>query len=75
MELARALVLIGLAIAAVGAALWAISAAFPNFRLGRLPGDINIQGDNYRVMIPIGTMILASIILTLLLWIYTALRR
>lgn len=75
MELARALVLVGLAIAAAGAVLWGVSAAFPNFRVGRLPGDINIQGDNYRVMIPLGTMILASIVLTLILWIYTAFRR
>lgn len=75
MEVARALVFIGLGIAALGAVAWAVSAAFPGFRLGRLPGDINLQGDNYRVIIPIGTMILISLVLTLVLWIYTALRR
>lgn len=34
---------------------------------GRLPGDIRYEGENTRVFIPITSMILASLVLTLLL--------
>lgn len=34
---------------------------------GRLPGDIRIERENYRFYLPITTMILMSIILTLLI--------
>ena len=37
------------------------------FGLGRLPGDIVWRRDNVTVYIPIGLMILLSLILTLLL--------
>lgn len=36
-------------------------------RLPRLPGDILIERPNLTVFIPIGTMILVSVVLTLLL--------
>jgi hypothetical protein len=35
--------------------------------IGRLPGDIRIEHENFRFYFPITTMILLSIILTLLL--------
>jgi hypothetical protein len=35
--------------------------------IGRLPGDIRIERENFRFYFPITTMILLSIILTLLL--------
>jgi hypothetical protein len=34
---------------------------------GRLPGDIRIEGENTRVFIPIVSMLLVSLVLTLLL--------
>lgn len=37
--------------------------------VGRLPGDIRIERDNVRVYFPITTMILASILLTLIVWV------
>jgi hypothetical protein len=36
--------------------------------LGRLPGDIVIERDNFRVYIPITTSIVISAVLSLLLW-------
>jgi hypothetical protein len=36
--------------------------------LGRLPGDIVIERENFRLYLPIGTSILISVILTLILW-------
>jgi hypothetical protein len=35
--------------------------------LGRLPGDILIKRENVTIFIPLGTMILVSVVLTLLL--------
>ena len=34
---------------------------------GRLPGDIRYQGENTRVFVPITSMLLTSVVLTLLL--------
>lgn len=35
--------------------------------LGNLPGDLVYEGDNLRVYVPIATMIVLSVVLTLLL--------
>jgi hypothetical protein len=43
--------------------------------LGRLPGDIVIERENFRLYIPLGTMILVSVVLTLLLNLISRLRR
>jgi hypothetical protein len=36
--------------------------------LGRLPGDIVIERDSFRLYLPITTSILISIVLSLILW-------
>jgi hypothetical protein len=36
--------------------------------LGRLPGDIVIERGNFRFYLPLGTSILVSLVLSLLLW-------
>jgi len=36
--------------------------------LGRLPGDIIIEGENFRLYFPITTGLLVSLALSLLLW-------
>jgi hypothetical protein len=38
------------------------------FGLGRLPGDIVIERDNFRVYIPITTSILISLVLSAVFW-------
>jgi len=35
--------------------------------LGKLPGDILIERENFKLFIPLGTMVVLSILLTLLL--------
>ncbi len=37
--------------------------------IGKLPGDIRIRKPGFRVDIPLTTMILASVLLSLILWI------
>jgi hypothetical protein len=46
-------------------------------RLGlfRLPGDLQFEGRNWRIYLPLASCILISIILTLIMWIIRYLRR
>jgi hypothetical protein len=62
--MSRALIVLGLATAAVGL-LWPWKA---RLGLGRLPGDIFIQRDNFTFYAPITTGILVSVVLSLILW-------
>lgn len=58
------LIILGLALLIVGL-LWPILAKLP---LGRLPGDITIQGEHYVFKFPIVTCLLLSALLTLVLY-------
>lgn len=60
---------VGLVIIAAGASLALIGLAvyYGGFSwFGRLPGDIRYEGERTRVLIPITSMILTSVVLTLL---------
>jgi hypothetical protein len=61
-ELGRILLVIGVVLVIVGG-LAALGLRIP---LGRLPGDIAIEGERGSFYLPITTMILASVLLTLL---------
>ena len=62
--IAKLLVLAGGAIVLSGAALWLLS-RLP--LLGKLPGDILISKGNFSIFIPIVTMIIVSVVLTVVL--------
>jgi uncharacterized protein HemY len=36
--------------------------------LGNLPGDIRLKGDNYRIFIPITTMLILSLLISIVLY-------
>ena len=57
----RLLVVAGLIVAVVGGLL-ILSPRLP--WLGNLPGDIRVENENVKVFIPLGTMLLVSLILT-----------
>ena len=59
----KVLVVVGLAVAVVGAILW-LGDGVKWLRLGRLPGDIAIERDGFNLYIPITTMLLLSLLLT-----------
>jgi Protein of unknown function (DUF2905) len=62
--MSRTLIILGLAIAAVGFLwpwIWRLG-------LGRLPGDILIQREGFTFYAPITTGILVSVVLSLVLW-------
>lgn len=63
-DLGKWLLLLGLVLAVAGGLLWLLG-RIPF--LGNLPGDIRIQNENFGCFIPLGTMVLLSLILTILL--------
>ncbi|GIV46364.1 MAG: hypothetical protein KatS3mg036_1182 [Ignavibacterium sp.] len=60
----KIIVLIGALIILIGL-LWPYISKIPLFRL---PGDIVVDKPNFKLFIPITSMILLSVILTLLFW-------
>lgn len=62
--MAKTIIYIGLLLVVIGAiaqyAPWAVS------WFGKLPGDIRIETDNGRVFIPVTSMIILSVVLTIL---------
>ncbi|WP_242345513.1 DUF2905 domain-containing protein [Anaeromyxobacter terrae] len=65
--LGRMLVLAG-AVIAIAGVLLILAERFPGLRLGRLPGDLSVERDGFRLYLPLGTSVVLSIVLTLLLW-------
>jgi DUF2905 family protein len=61
-ELGRVLLIIGLVMVVVGG-LAVLGVRLP---FGRLPGDIAIEGERGGIYIPLGTMIVVSVLLTLI---------
>jgi hypothetical protein len=62
--MARFLIILGLIILATGL-LWPL---LTKLGIGRLPGDIVIERDNYTIYFPLMTSILLSILLSVVLW-------
>jgi len=65
-DFGKTLFVIGLAIAGLGALIWIVGKA--GLPLGRLPGDIRIERDNFKFYFPVTTCLLISLVLTLLMW-------
>jgi hypothetical protein len=61
-ELGRVLLVIGVVLVVIGG-LAALGVRLP---FGRLPGDIAIEGQRGGIYIPLGTMIVISLLLTLI---------
>lgn len=64
MSASRFLVVLGLVLVAAGL-LWPL---ISKLGLGRLPGDIVIERENFRLYLPLGTSLLISVALSLILW-------
>ena len=64
--MARTLIVIGLLLVALGLAWPWLS----KLGLFRLPGDIAIERENFRFYFPITTMIVISIVISVILWLF-----
>lgn len=62
----KLLILLGIA-AILAGLLWPWLSKLP---LGRLPGDIVLQRENFRLYLPITTMLLISGLLSLIFWLF-----
>jgi len=62
--MARWLIILGIILIAVGL-LWPL---LEKSGLGRLPGDIVVERDDFRFYFPITTSIIVSLVITLILW-------
>lgn len=66
-DIGRTLVIVGLVLVVVGVLL-SLVGRVP--WLGRLPGDIHIQRDNWTFYFPLTTSIVLSVVLSLLFWLF-----
>lgn len=71
-SLGKFLLLVGVILAMVGTALL-IADKIPF--LGRLPGDIRIERENFRFYFPLTTSILLSVLISVILWLISHFRK
>ena len=62
----KILIIVGVIIIAIGV-LWPIITKLP---LGKLPGDLAIKKEGFQIYFPITTMIIISLVVSFLLWIF-----
>lgn len=64
--MSRTLITIGLLVIAIGV-FWPWLSKLP---LGRLPGDIVIERENFRFYFPITTMVIVSVVISIIVWLF-----
>ncbi len=62
----RTLVILGLVLLVIGL-LWPWLGKLP---FGRLPGDVVVEREQFRLYLPISSMVLLSLLLSLLFWLF-----
>ena len=72
-ELGRVILGVGVLLVVLGSVL--MIAGRLGLPLGRLPGDVAYKGKNVSVYFPIGTSILLSVVLTVILYLVSHFRR
>jgi NAD/NADP transhydrogenase beta subunit len=65
-QLGPSLIGVGLLLVIVGAITWAGGLSW----FGRLPGDIRISTEYTRIYVPITSMLIASVLLNVVLWLF-----
>jgi hypothetical protein len=70
-SIGKILILLGAVLIGLGV-LFLLSDNIP--WLGRLPGDIQLKGKKWTIYFPLATCIILSILLTLVLWLFSRFR-
>jgi hypothetical protein len=70
MQLFKVLILTGSVLIGLGLLLWLGMKLGVNPRLGKLPGDIRMEGKNFSFYFPLSTSLLLSIILSLAFYLW-----
>ena len=63
LQTGKLIIILGVVVVVIGGVIY-LAAKF-NFPLGRLPGDIRIERENFTLYFPLTTMILVSLLITL----------
>jgi Protein of unknown function (DUF2905) len=72
-DLGRTLIILGILLVVIGLAILGLGRL--HLPLGRLSGDLSWRGRGWSVSFPLATSILLSVVLSLLLWAVSRLRR
>ncbi len=67
-QIGKFLVIVGIILIIAGLILWLGGNKLG--WIGHLPGDIRIERENFRIYFPITTMIVISIVLSVILWLF-----
>jgi len=73
-QIGKLLVGVGLSVTLMGGIL-ILASKIPWLRLGRLPGDVNIQRDGFSLFFPITTMLLLSAGFSLIMFLIQRFRK
>ena len=65
-KLGKGIIVFGIVVIVIGIIVWLFGDKL-RF-LGRLPGDIRIERENFRIYRPITTMLLVSVLISFILW-------
>lgn len=63
----KVLIIVGIALIVIGL-VWLVG---ERFGLGRLPGDFVIERGNTRIYLPLMTSLVVSVVLSLVLWLFS----
>jgi hypothetical protein len=66
-SIGRTLLVVAAVLAVVGVVLL-VAERFPGLRIGKLPGDVAVERERWRLYFPLGTSIAVSVLLALVLW-------
>ncbi|HEV2234217.1 MAG TPA: DUF2905 domain-containing protein [Terriglobia bacterium] len=69
-QIGKVLVIAGVVLVGLGLILM-LGSRFSFFSLGKLPGDIAYKGRTFSLYFPIVTSLLISVVLTLLVWLFS----
>ena len=68
-QVGKLLVLLGLVLVTLGAVIWFGGGSIFSW-FGRLPGDIRIERPGFRLYAPVVPMLLLSLLLSVVLWLW-----
>jgi len=67
-QIGKLIVVAGVALVVIGLLIWFAGEKFGWF--GNLPGDIKIERENVRIYFPLVTMLLLSLLISGLIWLF-----
>ncbi|MGR8947046.1 MAG: DUF2905 domain-containing protein [Gammaproteobacteria bacterium] len=66
--MARIIILIGLLLVLIGLFWPVLSGLFDKLGIGRLPGDISVEGEHSKFYFPIMSCLILSVVLSIIVW-------